>query len=165
MGPAARRLELVPDLVSDGLLCDEDFLRVQADARFLECQSERLQQAPHVFFDRGPGNPAREDRAPVRVLRVEFVEIVGADCQLDLARALCEAGMIREEIKKNALRQRKTQLIFKTAIDKEYCDNLFTRQATAPRHPKAMHDAKMGSCRAEMGNLRDEQVHLVEDGR
>jgi hypothetical protein len=75
---------------------------------------------------------------------MKLVEIVSADSQLNLARALRRAAMIREIIKKKALGQRKPQLIFATTINKKYGIDLQAREAAAgPRHPKAIHYPKM----------------------
>jgi hypothetical protein len=165
MGPTDRGLQLIPDFIPDGVLHDQYTPRINAHSRFVECNSERLMQALDVFLDRGSWDSARQDRASARVHPVEPVELTAVDTQLNLTRTLGETGMIREEIKNNALRQRKAQLVLATAIYKKYCDYFLAWQTVAPRHPKAMHDAKMRPCRAEMDNLRDEQVHLVEDGR
>src|ERR1019366_8206398 len=92
-------------------------------------------------------------------------EFIGADSQLNLARTLSQAGMMRKKIKKNALRQRKAQLIFMSTIYEKYSKDLLAGQAAASRHPKAMDNAKMWTRHPEMGNLRNEQVHFIKDGR
>jgi hypothetical protein len=108
MSNTARRPQPIPDFVSNGILHDQDFPRVNTKSRFLEYQFYCIMQAPDVFFYRRTGNPARERCAPIRILRMKFVEIVSADSQLNLACALGEAGMIREVIKNQPLRQRKS---------------------------------------------------------
>jgi hypothetical protein len=100
----ARRLQLKTNFIPDGVLNDQHTSRINAQSRFLEYRSERLMQAPNMFLDRRSGDSARVDRTPVRVFRMKFAEIICADSQLNLARALRQAAMIREIIKSNALR-------------------------------------------------------------
>jgi len=73
-------------------------------------------QALHVHLDRGSWNLACEDRLPVRIIRMELVEIISANSQFNLTGTLGEARMLRAIIKNNALRQRNSQLILAAAI-------------------------------------------------
>jgi len=100
----ARRLQLIADFITDGVLHDQRPPRINAQACFLEYHPERLVQASNVFPDRGSGDSSPEDCAPGRVLRMKLVEIISANSQLNLARALCQAAMIREIMKNKALR-------------------------------------------------------------
>jgi hypothetical protein len=101
-------------------------------------------QAFYVFLDGGSGDSSREDRAPVRVLRMKLVEIIGADSQFNLARTLRHSAMIRKIFKDQALCQCKPQLILASTTDQEYCKDLLAREsACTSRYPKAIRDAKM----------------------
>ena len=119
MGPTARRLQPIADFVSNGVLSYQDTSRINAHSRFAECNSERLMQAPDVFLDRGSGDSARQDRAPVRVLRMKLAERISAHSQFNLTCTLGEVRMPCKKIEQKALRQRKSQLIFMTAILKK----------------------------------------------
>jgi hypothetical protein len=127
MSPTARRLQLIANFIPDSVLHDQYTPGINAKSRFLEYHSERFMQAPNVFLDRGSGHSSRQDRAPVRVFRMKLVEIICADSQLNLARTLRQAAVIREIIKKKALCQRKPQLIFATTINKKYGIDLLAR--------------------------------------
>jgi hypothetical protein len=115
MGPTARRLQPIADFVSNGVLHYQDTSRINAHSRIVECNSERLMQAPDVFLDRGSGDSARQDRAPVRVLCMKLAERISAHSQFNLTCTLGEARMLRAIIKNETLRQTQPQLKFTAA--------------------------------------------------
>ncbi len=145
MGPTASRSQPKGNSVSNGLR-SQHVVRVDAQSCFLKDQSKCMMQAPDVHLDGGSGDPTGEGCAPVCVLPMEPIKVMGANAQLNLASTLGNTGMPREKIKNKKLCQGKPQLIFASAIHEEYRNDFFTGQAVAPWHPKAMHNAKMWPC-------------------